>query len=50
MIREKIAVNKLGSHRLHMERFKVKKANEVAQTGLQLWNMWTLRFKLILFG
>jgi hypothetical protein len=28
-IRERIAVNKQGSHKLHMERFNLKKINEV---------------------
>jgi hypothetical protein len=28
-IRERIAVNKQGSHKFHMERFSVKKLNEV---------------------
>jgi hypothetical protein len=28
-IRERIAVNKQGSHKFHMERFNLKKLNEV---------------------
>jgi hypothetical protein len=52
-------VNKQGSHRFHMERFNLKKLMRQtvkrsivlrSQTGLQLWKVWMLRWKLIVFG
>jgi hypothetical protein len=54
-VRETVAVNKQRSHRFHMERFNLKNLNEVevkkrsialkSQIGLQLWKIWTLRWK-----
>jgi hypothetical protein len=32
-VRERIAVNKQGSHKFHMERFNLKKLNEVEDKG-----------------
>jgi hypothetical protein len=61
-VRERLAVNKQRSHRFHMERFNLKKLNEVAiaiarsnivlrsQIGLQLWKIWTQRWTLIVPG
>jgi hypothetical protein len=54
-IRERRAVNKQGSHKVHMERFSLNKLNDAdvkekyrVQIGLQLWKISTLRLKLIL--
>jgi hypothetical protein len=56
---ESLAVNKQGSHRFLMQRFNLKKLNEVesrekyhveVSIGLQLWKIWTLRWKLIVPG
>jgi hypothetical protein len=33
MIRKRIAVNKQGSHKLHLERFNLKKLNKVEVKG-----------------
>jgi hypothetical protein len=54
-VRERLAVNKQRSHRFHIERFNLKKLNEVEgklrhQTGLQLWKIWTKRWKLRVRG
>jgi hypothetical protein len=58
-VRERLAVNKQRSHRLHMEMFNLKKLNEVenkekfrieSQMGLQLRKSWALRWKLIVLG
>jgi exonuclease III len=59
-VRERLAANKQRSHRFHMERFNLKKLNEVegrrsnivlrSQPGLQLWKIWTQRWKLIVPG
>jgi hypothetical protein len=53
-VMERLAVNKQRSHRIHMERFNLKKLNKVKEQyhvevsdGLQLW---TLRWKLIVPG
>jgi hypothetical protein len=58
--RERLAVNKQSSQRFHMERFNLKKLNEVedkksnimlrSQIGLQLLKIWTQRWKLIVLG
>jgi hypothetical protein len=58
-VRERLAVNKQRSQRFHMERFNFKKLNEIevksnimlrSQIGLQLWKIWTQRWKLIVLG
>jgi hypothetical protein len=58
-VRERLAVNKQRSHRFNMERFNLKKLNDVegkeqirvrSQTGLQLWKIWKQRWKLIVPG
>jgi hypothetical protein len=56
-VREKLAVTKQGSHKFHVGRFNLKKLNEVepkeqyhvevSNLSLQLWKIWTLRWKLI---
>jgi hypothetical protein len=51
-VRERLAVNKQRSQRFDMESFNLKKLNEVEgkeqfQIGLQLWKIWTQRWKLI---
>jgi hypothetical protein len=53
-VRERLAVNKQqGSHRFHIEKFNLKKLNEVeeksnivlrSQIGLQLWKIWMQRW------
>jgi hypothetical protein len=47
-------VNKQRSHRFHVERFNLKKLNEVEGKeqyhDLQLWKIWTQRWKLIVSG
>jgi hypothetical protein len=51
--REILAVNKRGSQRFHMERFNLKKLNDFVlryQIGLQLWKIWTQRWKLMVPG
>jgi hypothetical protein len=56
---ERLAVNKKISHRFHMERFNLKKLNEVDRKEkfrvcsfavMQLWNILTLRWKLRVLG
>jgi hypothetical protein len=56
---EGLAVNIPGSHKFHMERFNLKKLNELqgkrsvvlrSQIGLQHWKVLPLRLKLILSG
>jgi hypothetical protein len=49
---EILAVNKERSQSFHMERFNLKKLNEVEdkEQGLQLWKIWTQRWKLIAPG
>jgi hypothetical protein len=58
-IRERLAVNKQGSHKLHMERFNLKRLNEVegkekyhvqVSNGFAALKIWTLRLKLMLSG
>jgi hypothetical protein len=58
-VRERLAVNKQRSERFDMERFNLKKLNDVegkekyrveASKGLQLWKIWTQRWKLIVPG
>jgi hypothetical protein len=58
-IRERLEVNKQGSHNFHVERFNLKKLNEQrvkrsivlrSQIGLQHWKIWMLRLKFILYG
>jgi hypothetical protein len=58
-VRERLAVNKQKSHIFHKERFKLKNLNEVedkkqyhveVSKGLQLWNIWMQRWKLIVPG
>jgi hypothetical protein len=53
-ITERLAVNKQGLHKFHMERFSLKKLNKVegkekyrveVSTGLQHWKIWMLRLK-----
>jgi hypothetical protein len=56
-VRERLAVNKQRSHRFHIERFNLKKLNEVegkeqywvhvSKKGLQLWKSWLRGWKLI---
>jgi hypothetical protein len=45
-IRSKLTVNKQRSHRFDMERFNLKKLNEVEgkvwRSDLQVWKIWTL--------
>jgi hypothetical protein len=54
--RERLSVNKQRTQRFDMERFNLKKLNDVegkdnfvlsSQIGLQLWKIWTQRWKLI---
>jgi hypothetical protein len=58
-IRERLVVNKQGSHKFHMERFSLKKLNEVeskekyhveVSNRFVALEVWTLRLKLILSG
>jgi hypothetical protein len=58
-VRERLAVNKQRSHRFHMERFNLKKLNEVegkekyhteVSHRLQLWKIWTQKWNLIVLG
>jgi hypothetical protein len=53
--KERLAVNKQKTHRFDMERFNLKKLNDVegkeqfhveVQIGLQLWKIRTQRWKL----
>jgi hypothetical protein len=56
-VKERTSVNKQGPHRLHTERFKLKKLNKVgrvkrsialkSQIGLQRLKIWKLRWNLI---
>jgi hypothetical protein len=55
-VRERLAVNKQGSHTFHMERFNLKKLNEVegkvkyhveVSNRFAALKIWTLRWKLI---
>jgi hypothetical protein len=54
-VRERLAVNKQRSQRFHLERFNLKKLNEVegkeqfrveVSKGSQLWKIWTQNWKL----
>jgi hypothetical protein len=58
-VKERLAVNQQRSYRLHMERFNLKKLNEVmgkekyrvdVSIGLQLWKIQMLRWILIVLG
>jgi hypothetical protein len=55
-VRERLAVNKQISHRFHMERLKLNEVEDReqivlrSQIGLQLWKIWTQRWKLIVPG
>jgi hypothetical protein len=58
-VKERLAANKQRSHTFHMERFNLKKLNEMedkerfmlrSQIGLQLWKILTLRWMLIVPG
>ncbi|PNF26840.1 hypothetical protein B7P43_G17388 [Cryptotermes secundus] len=58
-VRERLAASKQTTHRVHMERFSLKKLNEAegkeqyrveSQIGLRLWKTWTLRWMLIKLG
>jgi hypothetical protein len=57
-IRERIAVEKQGSHKFQMERLNLKKLNEVEGKEKYrvevlnrfAWKIWRLRLKLILSG
>jgi hypothetical protein len=58
-IRERLAVNKQRSQRFDIERFSLKKLNEVgvesnfvlrSQIGLQLWKIWMQMWTLIVNG
>jgi hypothetical protein len=54
-VMERLAVNRQRSQSFDMERFNLKKLNEVEgkeqfhvfQIGLQLWEIWMQRWKLI---
>jgi hypothetical protein len=55
-VRERLVVNKQRSQRFNLERFNLKKLNDVegkehfmlrSQIGLQLWKIWTQMWKLI---
>jgi hypothetical protein len=57
-VKKRLAMNKQRSHRFQMERFNLKKLRKErkmvksnialrSQIGLQLWKIWTLRWKLI---
>jgi hypothetical protein len=58
-IRERLAGNKQEARKFHMERFNLKKLNEVeakekyrveASNRFAAWKIWTLRLKLMLSG
>jgi hypothetical protein len=59
-VRERPAVNKQRSQSFHKERFNLKKLKGVegkkssivlrSEIGLQLWKIWTQRWKLIVPG
>jgi hypothetical protein len=59
-VRERLAVSKQRAHTVHMERFDLKKLNEVEgkeqylveiiKIGSQLWKTYTLRWILIILG
>jgi hypothetical protein len=58
-VRERLAVNKQRSQRFDMERFNLKKLNNVegkeqfcveVSNSLKLWKIWTQRCKLIVLG
>jgi hypothetical protein len=58
-VRERLAANKQRSQGFHMERYNLKKLNEVegkeqfvlrSQIGLQRWRIWKQRWKLIVPG
>jgi hypothetical protein len=58
-VRERLAVNKQRSQRFDIERFNLKKLNEVegksnivlsSQIGLQIWKIWMQMWKLVVFG
>jgi hypothetical protein len=50
-VRERLAMNKQGSHRFCMESFNLKKVKSSivlrSQKRLQLWKIWTLRWIVI---
>jgi hypothetical protein len=57
--RERLAGNKQGSHKFHLERFNIKKSKKLRVKSsivvrfhihLQHWKIWMLRLKLILSG
>jgi hypothetical protein len=52
-------VNEQTLNRFHMEQFNIKKLNEIkvkksivlrSQIGLQLWKIWTQRWRLTVLG
>jgi hypothetical protein len=45
-IRERLAVNKQGSQKFHMERFNLRNLNKV-EIKEKVWNTLTLRWKFI---
>jgi hypothetical protein len=56
---ERLAVNNESSHSFHVKRFSLKEINKVegkekyrfeVSSSLQLWNIWTMRWKLIELG
>jgi hypothetical protein len=58
-VTDRLAVDKQKLHRCNIERFNLKKLNEVegkekyravVSHRLQLWKIWTLRWKLIVPG
>jgi hypothetical protein len=58
-IRQRLAVNKQKFHRFCIERFSVKKLNDIEgkrsillrfQIGRQLWKIWTLKWKSKVLG
>ncbi|PNF20264.1 hypothetical protein B7P43_G15395 [Cryptotermes secundus] len=52
-VRKRLAVSKQTTHRVHMERFNLKKFNEVEgkeQIDLRFWKTWKLRWMLIKLG
>jgi hypothetical protein len=56
-VRERLAVSKQTVHRVHIERFNLKKLNTVedkemfkSQTGLHLWKTYMMRWILIELG
>jgi hypothetical protein len=52
-VRDGLAVNKQRPHIFDMERFNLKKLNDVEgkeQIVLQLWKIWTQRCRLLVNG